>query len=83
MARLLFFGRLSDLAGGRVKDFGLPAGCREISSLINVLTAADQVLGEALNEPSVRIAVNEKMAARDAAISDSDEIAFLPPASGG
>jgi len=83
MARLLFFGKLGDLAGGRLRDQALPEGVSTVAQLISALGKDDPALGEALLAPSIRFAVNENMAAGDAAIRDSDEIAFLPPVSGG
>ncbi len=83
MARLLFFGKLGDLAGGRLRDQVLPEGVTTVGQLIYALGMEDPTLGEALLAPSIRFVVNENMAAGDAAISDVDEIAFLPPVSGG
>lgn len=83
MVRLLFFGKLGDLAGGRAHNWALPADVRKISGLINAIATEDKTLGDALKARSVRVVVNEKVAERDAAIADGDEIAFLPPASGG
>lgn len=82
MARLLFFGKLGDLAGAREREMAL-GDARTVAALIDALGSGDSALGAALNAASVRYAVNEAMAPRDAAIADSDEIAFLPPVSGG
>ena len=82
MARLLFFGKLGDVAGGRARDFALG----DISTLVALKTAiakTDPDLGAALGEPSVRCIVNEVVSPGDAPISDADEIAFIPPVSGG
>jgi molybdopterin converting factor subunit 1 len=83
MARLLFFGKLGDLAGKRARDFALPAGLDSLHRLIDALSREDETLGAALKEKHVRFAVNEKIVRRDAPIRDEDEIAFLPPVSGG
>ena len=83
MARLLFFGKLGDIAGGRVRDFPLPEGVCSIAALKEALGADDASLASALQEPSVRLVINEEIASADAAITDEDEIAFLPPVSGG
>ncbi len=83
MARILFFGKLADAAGGRSRDLALGEGSKTVSDLIETLGAGEAPLAEALNEKSVRFIVNEMVAGRDAAISDEDEIAFLPPVSGG
>ncbi len=83
MARLMFFGKLADLAAGRERDWPLDGEARTVAGLIDAIAAADAALGAALSAPSVRCAVNEAMVGRDAPIADGDEIAFLPPVSGG
>jgi len=83
VARLLFFGKLCDLAEDREREFALPADVDTLARLIDAIARKDELLGAALNEKSVRIAVNETIVTRDTPISDADEIAFLPPASGG
>ena len=83
MAKLLFFGKLADIAGGRMRDLPLGAGVKTVSDLIGAMTAEDDALGDALSEKSVRYIVNETIAAHTASIGDEDEIAFLPPVSGG
>ncbi len=50
---------------------------------MTAIGADEALLADALNEKSVRFIVNEMVAARDASIGDEDEIAFLPPVSGG
>ncbi|PQA86904.1 MoaD/ThiS family protein [Hyphococcus luteus] len=83
MARLLFFGKLADAAGARARQVKLEPETRTIDDLVAVLGDEDAALGASLNEKSVRFIVNETLASRDAAIGDKDEIAFLPPVSGG
>ena len=82
MARLLFFGKLGDIAQTRTRDITID-DARTISALKAAIKTNDPVLGEALGDPSVRCIVNEEMTQGDAAISDGDEIAFIPPVSGG
>ncbi|WP_375206173.1 MoaD/ThiS family protein [Hyphococcus sp.] len=83
MARLLFFGKLADAAGARMREIPLDDATQTVGDLVAALSDKEAALGDALEEKSVRVIVNEKMAARDAAITDGDEIAFLPPVSGG
>lgn len=77
--RLVFLGRLEDIAG---------AGEREISgvsSIAEVLASLEPELAAALNSTKVRLAVNGKLIAdrRVLMLRDGDEVAFLPPVSGG
>ncbi|WP_375202810.1 MoaD/ThiS family protein [Hyphococcus sp.] len=83
MARILFFGKLADAAGGRSRDWPLGEATKTIDDLVSALCAKEDALASALGEKSVRFIINEMIAPRDAAISDEDEIAFLPPVSGG
>ncbi|WAC24625.1 MoaD/ThiS family protein [Blastomonas sp. SL216] len=82
MAKLLFFGRLGDLAGGieRTLDLSHPHSVRE---LIAVLEASDPLLGSALLESRVRYALGGMIVDAEALVEQDDELAFLPPVSGG
>ena len=82
MARLLFFGKLADIAQSRARDFPL-GDATTVSALKAALALEDAGLGDALADASVRCIVNEEMTRGDAMISDGDEIAFIPPVSGG
>jgi molybdopterin converting factor small subunit len=85
MAKLVFLGRLRDAAGGREKALALPADGLTLCALIDALDAADPGLGAILRDPSIRVAINQSLAPPDASaqVRDSDEIAFLPPMTGG
>ncbi len=83
MARILFFGKLADAAGARTRNVALGSETQTIGDLVTALGRDDAALGQALSEKSVRYIVNELVAERNAAIGDEDEIAFLPPVSGG
>lgn len=78
MARLVFLGRLADLAGG---------GEREVAPgpLADVLAALPVDLAVALLDERVRIALNGELLAEPGGIvlAAGDELAFLPPVSGG
>lgn len=84
MAKLLFLGRLEDAAG--ISEMHVPLiGATALEVLIGQLPAQ---LAAALGEPRIRLAINGELvgACREAGaltISDGDELAFLPPVSGG
>lgn len=82
MAQLLFFGRLGDLAGGIERQMILSQP-HTISDIIGLLDATDRLLGSALVEPRVRYAINGAIVDGDTLVEDEDELAFLPPVSGG
>ena len=80
---VLLFGRLKDAFG--VASIPLPAGVATAAALRAKLAEANPDLADMLRSKSVRIAVNQALVADEAAtpISSSDEIALLPPLSGG
>ncbi|MEQ8177377.1 MAG: molybdopterin converting factor subunit 1 [Amphiplicatus sp.] len=82
MARLLFFGALGD-AMGRERALALPDGVATADALIAYLCASDPVFADAFRRTKVKLAVNESIVDPEAPIGDGDEIAFLPPFSGG
>jgi molybdopterin converting factor subunit 1 len=79
VARLLFFGRLRDSVGTGALTASLPDHVRDTNALRTWLGAEHPELLDA----SIRIAVNAELGPGDAAVADRDEIAFLPPMSGG
>jgi molybdopterin converting factor subunit 1 len=79
MATILFLGRLQDAVGTRALTATLPDGIGDTESLRAWLVRDHP----ALREASVRIAVNAELRSGNAPVADGDEIAFLPPMSGG
>ncbi|MEO1014508.1 MAG: MoaD/ThiS family protein [Pseudomonadota bacterium] len=81
MARILFFGRLSDFA--EAIEAPLPDGVRDTDALTAWLSRENARLGEALARPGVRVIVNNAFISAPLELSDTDEIAFTSPLSGG
>jgi molybdopterin synthase sulfur carrier subunit len=77
--KLVFLGRLEDAAGMGERQIAT------VSSLAEVLAGLEPDIAAALNSTRVRIAVNGKLVAdrRVLMLRDGDELAFLPPVSGG
>ncbi len=77
--RLVFLGRLADVAGAPMLEV------EGASSLGAIQARLEAQLTEALSGPRIRIAVNGTLVADPTSLSigDGDEIAFLPPVSGG
>lgn len=71
MITLLFFARLADLANARLLHVPLAATPQEVAE-------ARGKFGF-LKDRSIRVAVNRRWAHWDTALSDGDEVAFLPP----
>ena len=81
MARVLLLGRLRDVAGWRERAIDPPP--KSLSALREQLAREDAALGEALAGRGVQAAVNKTLAREDVALKPGDEVAFLPPMSGG
>ncbi|MEA3011119.1 MAG: sulfur-carrier protein [Sphingomonadales bacterium] len=79
MARLLFFGRLRDSVGTEALTASLPDHVRDTGTL-RAWLGSDH---PELLDSSIRIAVNAELAPGNPRVADDDEIAFLPPMSGG
>lgn len=77
-ARLVFLGRLEDLAG--MAELAVPPGPLE-----HVLAGLPRELAVALLVDRVRIALNGRLLTESGGITlgEGDELAFLPPVSGG
>lgn len=82
MAKLLYFGRLGDLAGTLEETLDLPSEIETAGDLRTWLDLRFEADG-ALLEPTVRIAVNNEISFDTTEVSDLDEIAFMPPVGGG
>jgi sulfur-carrier protein len=82
MARILLFGRLSELAGVSEIDH---SGGTKLSQLVASLATDYPDLVAALNDKTTRAALNLQLVpiGGDPVIGPSDELAFLPPVSGG
>ena len=78
--RILFFGVLKDLTGRASELLNLP----EHATLGDVV-GHYQGISPRLNElaASIAISINQEFAAPDSPLKEGDEIAFLPPVSGG
>lgn len=77
--KLVFLGRLEDAAGAAEREVPVAA------TLDAVLAGLEPELAAALRADRIRIAVNGALIANRAApaLADGDELAFLPPVSGG
>ena len=78
--RVLFFASLADLMGGRQRNLGLPAGATVSDALRDLAQGAPDF---ASRVPHVSFAVNEAFVAADTPLADGDELALIPPVSGG
>ena len=77
--RLMFLGRLGALAGAAERDVETAPGAT-VETLLDLL---EPDLAVGLRSPKVRIAVGGVLGGLDRFVADGDEVAFLPPVSGG
>jgi MoaE-MoaD fusion protein len=78
--RVLFFGILKDTAGHSAEDSEFPAGT-DLHAVFEAYSARYPRLREMAG--SIVIARNHEFADRSTPVQEGDEIAFLPPVSGG
>ena len=78
--RVLFFGSLRDLLGRSSEMVSLPEGA-PLSQLLDRYTREKPDLNKFL--PSIALSVNQEYATHDLRLKDRDEVALLPPVSGG
>jgi molybdopterin converting factor subunit 1 len=80
LVKVRLFARLRELAGAAelTRDVAAPATVRDVWDGL-----AGDVAGLAAYASTVSCAVNEEYARFTTAVHDGDEVAFLPPVSGG
>ena len=78
--RVLFFASLADVAGGRER-YVESAEVKDVLSVFNKFATEFPAL-EA-HRTSILFALNSEFARPDDPVREGDEIAFLPPVSGG
>jgi len=80
LVKIRLFARLRELAGASELSREVPDGS-SVRDAWNVLVAEYPPLGD--YSRNISCAVNEEYARLTAALKDGDEVAFLPPVSGG
>ena len=78
--RVLFFASLADIAGGRER-FVESAEVTDVLSVFNKFAAEFPAMEG--HQASILFALNSEFVRSDAPVRDGDEVAFVPPVSGG
>ena len=78
--RVLFFGMLKDLVGCPSEDADFPQGA-DLRTVFEAYAARQPRLRELA--PSIVMARNQEFAQLSTSLTEGDEVAFLPPVSGG
>lgn len=77
---VLYFASLKDRAGCDREEVDVPEPA-DVQALARVLEARHPALAGALGH--IRFAVNQRFSAPNAALREADEVALIPPVSGG
>ena len=82
MVTLKYFASLRSIAGKEEErlDLGNETTVQKLSELLAKTTPQ---IGEMIQGKKILVSVNQDVAALDTVIHDGDEVAFLPPFSGG
>ncbi len=82
--RLVYLARLRDAFGSGGESLALPDAAPTVAALVAALRARGGAwAAELAPGRAVRVAVNHALAADDAMLRDGDEVALLPPVTGG
>ncbi|MCZ6846926.1 MAG: molybdopterin converting factor subunit 1 [Alphaproteobacteria bacterium] len=82
--KVLYFAWLRQRIGVAMEEFDLPADVDDVGDLIGWLTAKGPGYAKGFAEPHViRAAVNFEYVPFDHKLSNTDEVAFFPPVTGG
>jgi molybdopterin converting factor subunit 1 len=76
--RVLFFAQLKDVTGCDSAELAPPAGTEQLWTEL-----LKQFPKLAVHRPNVRLAKNWEYAGPEAQFADGDEVALIPPVSGG
>ena len=82
--KLLYFAWIRDDIGLDGEEISLPDGVKTVGELITLLKSRGYSYERGLRaSEELKVAVNLEYANLDTPISDSDEVAFFPPVTGG
>jgi molybdopterin synthase sulfur carrier subunit len=84
MIRVLYFARLREQLGTDREELAPGGGVLTVAEIATRLRARGSPWQEALDvRQGVKAAVNQEMARPETLVYDGDEVAFLPPVTGG
>lgn len=83
MIRVRFFGKFSDLVGSEEGVTFESHNVDTIDDIVGALAISHQALHEEITGPQVMVALNQQIVPRSSEVNDGDEVAFLPPVTGG
>jgi molybdopterin synthase sulfur carrier subunit len=82
--KIIYFAWLKDAVGCEEEEIALPAGVRTVSQLIEWLAGRGPQYDAAFEFVEVvKVAVNKVLVRNEHAVTDDDEVIFIPPIAGG
>ena len=82
--RVVYLARLRDAFGAAGESLTLPVRDASAGAVLSLLRARGGAFAEELKPGrAVRVAVNHELAAPETPVRDGDEVALLPPVTGG
>jgi len=79
--RILFFGKLADLV--TEPEFQQQIESGTLVSDVYEKLAQQYPLEPLAQQPNIKVAINQQLSGWDQSLSPGDELAFLPPVTGG
>jgi molybdopterin converting factor small subunit len=84
VVRLVFLGKFGDVAPADLAEVSLPPDVHTLKDLQHWLARQQPLLGQAMAATPTRLIVNQCVTHDlSSPVADGDEVAFLPPMSGG
>lgn len=84
MADILYFASLREALGAGREQLDLPDTVSTINALKNLLAERGEQWSESFTgDTALLVSINQQMATDQSLISNTDEIAFFPPVTGG
>lgn len=82
MVKILFFAQLREALNCEQMEFELPSS-KSVNWIRSQLAMKDKIWQQSLLERQLLFAVNQQLVGEDELVNDGDELAFLPPVTGG
>ncbi|MCP4876537.1 MAG: molybdopterin converting factor subunit 1 [Gammaproteobacteria bacterium] len=84
MADILYFAQLAECLGLKSENLELPTDCKTVADLVVLLRSRGEPFASAFDgETRLLIAINQEMTDPTTQITNTDEVAFFPPVTGG
>jgi molybdopterin synthase sulfur carrier subunit len=84
MADILYFASLAETLGMKSEQIELAVDCKTVAELVKLLIARGEPFADAFGGSTrILVAINQEMSEPAADITNTDEVAFFPPVTGG